>query len=59
VEVVFINCFPDVQRFSTFTYETVRRVEERAFSAALENTALTRMLVPALAVAADLALAAL
>jgi hypothetical protein len=35
VEVLFINCFPDVQRFSTFTSEAVGRVEERAFSAAL------------------------
>jgi len=44
--------------FSTFTYETVRLAEERAFGAALQN-ALSSILVPALAAAAGLALAAL
>ncbi len=44
--------------FSTFTYETVRLAEERAFGAALHNV-LVSVLVPALAAAAGLALAAL
>jgi CrcB protein len=44
--------------FSTFTYETVRLAEERAFGAALQN-ALSTVLVPALAAAAGLAIAAL
>jgi CrcB protein len=44
--------------FSTFTYETVRLAEERAFGAALQNT-FSSILVPALAAAAGLALAAL
>jgi CrcB protein len=43
--------------FSTFTYETVRLAEERAFRAALQNVIAT-MVVPALAAAAGLALAA-
>ena len=44
--------------FSTFTYETVRLAEERAFGAAFQN-AFGSILVPALAAAAGLALAAL
>jgi CrcB protein len=44
--------------FSTFTYETVRLAEERAVGAALQN-ALLSVVVPALAAAAGLALAAL
>jgi CrcB protein len=44
--------------FSTFTYETVRLAEERAFVAAFQN-ALGSIVVPALAAAAGLALAAL
>jgi CrcB protein len=44
--------------FSTFAYETVRLAEERAFGAALQNV-VGSMLVPALAGAAGLALAAL
>ena len=44
--------------FSTFAYETVRLAEERAFGAAFQNTFST-MLVPALAAAAGLALAAI
>ena len=44
--------------FSTFTYETVRLAEERAFGTALEN-AFSSILVPALAAAAGVALAAL
>ncbi len=43
--------------FSTFTYETVRLAEGRAFGAAFQN-AIASMLVPALAAAAGLALAA-
>jgi len=43
--------------FSTFTYETVRLAEERAFGAALQN-ALASILVPALAAAAGLGIAA-
>jgi CrcB protein len=44
--------------FSTFTYETVRLAEERAYRAALRN-ALASTVVPALAAAVGLALAAL
>jgi CrcB protein len=44
--------------FSTFTYETVRLAEERAFGAAFQN-ALSSIVVPALAAAAGLAIAAL
>ncbi len=44
--------------FSTFTYETVRLVEERAFAAALQN-ALSSVIVPALVAAAGLALVAI
>ena len=44
--------------FSTFAYETVRLSEERAFSAALQNTVAT-LVVPALAAATGLALASL
>jgi CrcB protein len=44
--------------FSTFTYETVRLVEDGAVGAALRNT-ITSALVPALAAGAGLALAAL
>jgi fluoride exporter len=43
--------------FSTFTYETVRLAEERAFRAAFWNT-LASLVVPALAAGAGLALAA-
>ncbi len=43
--------------FSTFTYETMRLAEERAFGAALKN-ALASLLVPAVAAAGGLALAA-
>jgi CrcB protein len=43
--------------FSTFTYETVRLAEERAFGAALHN-AVSSALVPALAAGAGVALAA-
>ncbi len=42
--------------FSTFTYETVRLAEERAFGAALQN-ALSSIVIPALAAAGGLALA--
>ena len=44
--------------FSTFTYETVELAEEHAFGAAVQN-ALVSAVVPALAAAAGLALAAL
>jgi CrcB protein len=44
--------------FSTFTYETVRLAEERAFGTAFQN-ALSSIVVPALAAAGGLALAAL
>jgi CrcB protein len=44
--------------FSTFTYETVRLAEERAYGAAVRN-AFASAIVPALAAAAGLALAAL
>jgi CrcB protein len=44
--------------FSTFAYETVRLAEARAFGAACRN-ALSSMVVPALAAAAGLAIAAL
>ena len=44
--------------FSTFSYETVRLAEARAFGAATRN-ALSHVLVPALAAAFGLALAAL
>jgi CrcB protein len=44
--------------FSTFTYETLRLAEERSFTAALQNV-LAGVVVPALAAAAGLALAAL
>lgn len=44
--------------FSTFTYETVRLAEARAFGTALQNT-LSSLLVPALAAAVGLVLAAL
>jgi CrcB protein len=44
--------------FSTFTYETVRLAEERAFGAACQNV-VTSALLPSLAAAAGLALAAL
>ncbi len=44
--------------FSTFRYETVNLAEERAFGAALQNV-LVSFVVPALAAAAGLALAAL
>ena len=44
--------------FSTFTYETVRLAEEREFAGALKNL-LASLLLPALAAAAGLMLAAL
>jgi CrcB protein len=44
--------------FSTFTYETVRLAEERAFGVAVQN-ALCSILVPALAAGLGLALAAI
>jgi CrcB protein len=44
--------------FSTFTYETVRLAEERAFGTAARN-ALASLVLPALAAGAGLALAAL
>ena len=44
--------------FSTFTYETVRLAEERAFGSAVQNV-FAAIFVPALAAAAGLALAAL
>ncbi len=44
--------------FSTFTYETVRLAEERVYGAALQN-ALMSVVLPALAAAAGLAVAAL
>lgn len=44
--------------FSTFTYETVELAEEHAFGAAVQNV-LVSAVVPALAAAAGLALAAL
>jgi CrcB protein len=44
--------------FSTFTYETVRLAEEREFGAAWRN-ALASLVLPALAAAAGLILAAL
>ena len=44
--------------FSTFTYETVRLGEERAYGAALQN-ALMSVVLPALAAGAGLALATL
>jgi CrcB protein len=44
--------------FSTFTYETVRLTEERAFGAVMQNVGAS-LVLPALAAAAGLALAAL
>jgi fluoride exporter len=44
--------------FSTFTYETVRLAEERAFGVAFQN-AFSSIVVPALAAASGLAIAAL
>ena len=44
--------------FSTFTYETVRLAEERAFGTAARNV-LASLVLPALAAGAGLALAAL
>jgi fluoride exporter len=43
--------------FSTFAYETVRLAEERTFGAAVQNV-VSHVVVPALAAAAGLALAA-